>query len=60
MVSATPKDPYLEVRIKEIAERIIYKEILYNALKSIDSNAESVHGSFGLVATWETRTNVRL
>ena len=26
MVSDTPKDPYLEVRTKEIAERIIYKE----------------------------------
>ena len=60
MVSATPKDPYLEVRIKEIAERIIYKEILYNALKSIDSNAESVHGSFGLVATWENQNKCKV
>lgn len=54
MVSATPKDPYLEVRIKEIAERIIYKEVLYHALKSVGASAESVHGSFGLVSTWES------
>lgn len=60
MVSATPKDPYLEVRVKEIAERIIYKEVLFHALRSIDSAVESVHGSFGLVSTWETQNKMKV
>jgi len=55
MVSATPKDPYLEVRIKEIAERIIYKEVLYHAMKSVNTKAESVHGSFGFVSNWDKK-----
>lgn len=52
MVSDTPKDPYLETRTKEIAERIIYKEILYAALKDKDSGRDNVHGNFGTVAQW--------
>lgn len=54
MVSDTPKDPYLEVRTKEIAERIIYKEILYSAIGSDTNNTESVHGSFGTISDWKT------
>lgn len=53
MVSDTPKDPYLEVRTREIAERIVYKEILYSALGSSGNN-ESVHGSFGYISEWPT------
>lgn len=53
MVSDTPKDPYLEVRTKEIAERIIYKEILYSAIGSDVNNSESVHGSFGTISDWK-------
>lgn len=53
MVSDTPKDPYLEVRTQEIAERIIFKEILYAALKKESGNNDSVHGNFGLVESWE-------
>lgn len=53
MVSATPKDPYLEVRTKEIAERIIYKEILYSAIGSDTNNSENVHGSFGTISDWK-------
>ena len=53
MVSDTPKDPYLEVRTQEIAERIIFKEILYAALKKDSGNNESVHGNFGTVDSWE-------
>ena len=33
MVSDTPKDPYLEVRTIEIAQRIVIKEVLYRALR---------------------------
>ena len=47
MVSDTPKDPYLEVRTQEIAERIIFKEILYAALKRDAGGNDSVHGNFG-------------
>ena len=53
MVSDTPKDPYLEVRTQEIAERIIYKEILYLALRNNSGSNESVHGNFGTVDNWE-------
>ena len=53
MVSDTPKDPYLETRTKEIAERIIYKEILYAALKDDNSGKDSVHGCFGTVEQWD-------
>lgn len=52
MVSDTPKDPYLEVRTKEIAERIIYKEVLYRALRSKGNQKDSVHGSFGTCEDW--------
>lgn len=56
MVSDTPKDPYLEVRTKEIAERIIYKEVLYLALKTTSpSRGESVHGNFGRTIDWERK-----
>ncbi len=54
MVSDTPKDPYLEVRTREIAERIIYKEILYMALRSKTGSKDSVHGNFGTVYDWQT------
>lgn len=53
MVSDTPKEPYLETRTKEIAERIVYKEILYAALKDDHSGRDSVHGCFGTVEQWD-------
>ena len=52
MVSATPKSPYLEVRTKEIAQRVIIKEVLYQALKSIPTTKDNVHGGFGKVEQW--------
>ena len=56
MVSDSPKDPYLEVRTKEIAERIIYKEVLYLALKTIaPARGENVHGNFGKAIDWEKK-----
>ena len=56
MVSDTPKDPYLEVRTPEIAERIIFKEVLYWALKTIaPARGENVHGNFGKSLDWERK-----
>lgn len=53
MVSDTPKDPYLEVRTREIAERIVYKEILYAAFGiSKPGSSDSVHGNFGTISEW--------
>ena len=62
MVSDTPKDPYLEVRTKEIAERIIYKEVLYFAMReNISSRSENVHGNFGRASEWKQyKDSVRL
>lgn len=55
MVSATPKDPYLEVRTREIAQRIVFKEVLYHAL-SLENDAEyiseNIHGNFGKASEW--------
>lgn len=53
MVSDTPKDPYLEVRTIEIAQRIIVKEVLYKALRKESGAIDSVHGNFGLVENWD-------
>ncbi|BCS86643.1 hypothetical protein prwr041_25360 [Prevotella herbatica] len=55
MVSSSPKDPYLEVRIKEIAERIIYKEVLYHVFlnSQVSSANDNIHGNFGNVFDWE-------
>ncbi len=53
MVSDTPKPPYLEVRTREIAERIVNKEVLYHAFgESVSGSADSVHGSFGKAEDW--------
>lgn len=60
MVSDSPKDPYLEVRTKEIAERIIYKEILYYAFRNLEGPADNVHGNFGTVEQWlQNKKNVQ-
>ena len=60
MVSSSPKDPYLETRTKEIAERIIYKEVLYKALSTSKLNTESVHGNFGLAVNWESQNKEKV
>ena len=52
MVSDTPKDPYLEVRTIEIAQRIVIKEVLYKALRKDSGAKDSVHGNFGLTENW--------
>ncbi len=54
MVSAVPKDPYLEMRTSEIAERIIFKEVLSRAFDGeISTSNDSIHGNFGLVSKWD-------
>lgn len=59
MVSDTPKDPYLEVRTREIAERIVYKEILYAAFGIYKpGGADSVHGNFGSISEWGSNKEI--
>ncbi len=57
MVSAKPADPYLETRSKEIAQRVIIKEILRNAFKDFyikeDTDKDSVHGEFDRGVNWK-------
>lgn len=54
MVSATPKDPYLEIRSSEIAERIIIRQILQRSFKNINIEGvkDNIHGEFGLSEKW--------
>lgn len=58
MVSAIPKDPYLEVRTREIAERVIYKEVLNRALGQSNNSSDNVHGSFGSVYDWANNRKI--
>ncbi|MBF0649270.1 MAG: DEAD/DEAH box helicase [Prevotella sp.] len=59
MVSAIPKAPYLEVRTKEIAERVIIKEVLYQALKPVLSTTkDNIHGGFGRVEQWDKNKHI--
>lgn len=58
MVSDTPKDPYLEVRTVEIAQRIVVKEVLYKALRKESGAKDSVHGNFGLVENWNYNKDI--
>jgi DEAD/DEAH box helicase domain-containing protein len=56
MVSAKPRDPYLEMRSSEIAERMIIKQVLQAAFQTIDKDEDtydSVHGEFGSALEWE-------
>ena len=57
MVSVPPKDPYLEVRTKEIAERMVVKEVLYKSLRN-NNDVECVHGNFGTTADWMVNKKV--
>jgi Lhr-like helicase len=59
MVSAEPKEPYLEMRTIEIAKRIIFKEILNKAFyKKIPYESSSVHGNFGKVYKWDENKEI--
>jgi DEAD/DEAH box helicase domain-containing protein len=59
MVSAQPAEPYLEVRRKEIAERVIIKEILRNAFENIRTSekTDNIHGEFDKGYNWKNHKN---
>lgn len=64
MVSATPPDPYLELKRVEIFTRVVHKEILHRAFLSFtleaDQSSDNVHGDFGWTSDWPDFTdNVR-
>ncbi|HMP32658.1 MAG TPA: helicase-related protein, partial [Saprospiraceae bacterium] len=54
MVTSKPKDPYLVLDKEEIARRVIAKEILRNAFRTINAteNTDSIHGAFGKTYEW--------
>jgi len=56
MVSSDPSDPYLELDRGEICYRIINKEVLRLAFKTLAVTAKthSVHGEFGTAYNWHT------
>ncbi len=55
MVTSKPKDPYLVLDKEEIARRVVTKEVLRNAFRSINSseNTDSIHGNFGKISEWQ-------
>ena len=56
MVSAIPRDPYLEMKSKEIAERMVVKHVLHRAFSSFDlrnEDRDNVHGDFGTGSQWK-------
>lgn len=63
MVSAIPRDPYLDVTSSEIAKRMIIRQVLQNAFQEtvlqnsseyIECNSKvSVHGEFGTDDIWK-------
>jgi len=63
MVSAIPKDPYLDIKSREIAERMVIRQVLQcafqgsvleNSSEYTDSNSRvSVHGEFGTATMWK-------
>jgi DEAD/DEAH box helicase domain-containing protein len=63
MVSAHPSSPYIETRSSEIAQRMIYKQVLHNAFSKTDTEEntrDSVHGEFGSAIKWrENRIKVK-
>lgn len=63
MVSGIPSDPYLDLERPEILKRIIYKQVLKDALLScnINNKSNSVHGEFGYDYDWKNHAdNVQL
>ena len=62
MVSDKTAEPYLEMRSEEIAKRIVVKEVLHRAFKTIiiDDKTDNVHGEFGKYFNWKNkyRSNV--
>lgn len=54
MVSALPKDPYLEMDSIEIAERMVNRQVLTKSFSTIElaHTSENVHGEYGLSYFW--------
>jgi DEAD/DEAH box helicase domain-containing protein len=50
-----PPKPYVDVSRTEIARRVVSKEILHRAFRTIQLpySGESVHGEFGTIGEWE-------
>jgi len=57
MVSAIPRDPYLETTSSEIAERMIIRQVLQNAFNNttIKGLSENIHGDFGTDTMWKNK-----
>jgi len=56
MVSATPKDPYLEITSSEIAARMVIRQVLQCAFQDtvLENLSDNVHGEFGTATKWQT------
>jgi ATP-dependent helicase YprA (DUF1998 family) len=54
MVSATPKDPYLDIKSSEIAERMVIRQVLQCAFQDtvLENLSDNVHGEFGTDTMW--------
>jgi DEAD/DEAH box helicase domain-containing protein len=52
-----PPKPYVDVSREEIARRVVSKEVLYRAFRTIQLpySGESVHGEFGSVGDWSAQ-----
>lgn len=55
MVSAIPKDPYLETSSSEIAERMIIRQVLQKSFKNVklEKSSDNVHGEYGVDYRWK-------
>ena len=61
MVSATPKDPYLETSSSEIAERMIIRQVLqksFNEVDELEKSSDNVHGEYGVDYKWKDNREV--
>jgi len=60
MVSGSPSEPYIDLGSREIAQRIVNKQLLRSAFEAtLDSSREniqrqSVHGDFGYADNWKS------
>jgi DEAD/DEAH box helicase domain-containing protein len=61
MTGDTPPQPYLDLRRREIVQRVISSELLRRAFLSLpddlrpDSRGDSTHGSFGAASEWKDK-----
>lgn len=60
MISATPKDPYLESNSIDITKRMVVRQVLHEAFKGITlgkNKTDNVHGEFGKSEYWQSNRN---